>query len=147
MLISSASPTIILRHLADSIPVSSSWNLAGLSVNEGPRNGFSFCFVYVYEYAQVIATSHSFSEGVSHFQSVLQIINQTVCQPHCCEYIILSNESLQLSTSCMHSCLLCFKTFHHLPPLDIPCLTSQFPMLWVCLQQDQAQGTSLLRKG
>ena len=64
----------------------------------------------------------TFSEGVSHFLSILQIISLTVCQPHCCDYITPSNDSLQLSRSCMHSRLLCFKTLHHLPPLDLPCL-------------------------
>lgn len=122
VLFSSASPSITLSILHVLVLSAPQGTLPG-SVDKDHWVAFPFALLlFVVVVVQVLVTSHSLSEGASHFQSVLQIIYQTVCQPHRCESITPSNDSLQLSRSCMHSCRLCFKTFHHLPPLDIPCL-------------------------
>lgn len=128
-----------------SIPVSSSQNLAGLSLDEGSWKGFPLSFIVPSPPnppPQVLVSDLSLRESYI-FQSVLQIIRQIVCQAHCCDYIIPSNDSLQFSRSSMLLCQLCFKIFHQLPSFDIPCLTNAFSMLWGQLQEDQAQKTLL----
>ena len=80
VLISSDSSSVPLRHLTGCIPVSPSYNSARLFEDEGTGSGFPFCFALfklLFFLFQVLVTSHSFSERVSHFQSVLQIIHQS----------------------------------------------------------------------
>lgn len=84
-----------VKYFARPTLVSPSWNHAGLPVDKDHRVAFPLALFLLDVVVQVlVVTSHSLSEGVSHFQSVLQIIYQTVCQPHCCETIAPSNDSL-----------------------------------------------------
>lgn len=84
-----------VKYFARPSLVSPSWNLAGLSVDKDHWVAFPFAlFLFVVVVQVLVVTSHFLSEGVSHFQSVLQIIYQTACQPHCCETITPSNDSL-----------------------------------------------------
>lgn len=123
-----------------------SWNLVGLSVDKGHWVAFLFALFLLVVVVQVLVTSHSLSEGASHFQSVLQIIYQTVCQPHRCESITPSNDSLQLSRSCMHIHVYCALRHHAIWP-HLTYLVSSISHALVHWPLDQAQGTSLPRKG
>lgn len=129
-----------IRHHVGSSPVTASWKLAGLSSQEWLFLLFGSLFF------QVLVTSHSFSEGVSHFQSLLQIINHIVCQLHC--YDCVTPEMTPCRSpdqACIHvCCVIRHSTIG--PHLIYPVQQVHFPRSGYSCDNTRLRGSHCLEK-